>query len=129
MSLRYESNLNNDQFGVDSLAQSVGMSRSNLHRKLQKALGVSTSQFIREYRLKRALEILKQEGITASEAAYRVGFGSATYFSTSFHKFYGYPPGEVKYRTDDVITPATNQDIASEKKESQKNGNLVSTSR
>lgn len=91
-----ESNLNNDQFGVDSLAQSMGMSRSNLHRKLHKRLGISTSQFIREYRLKRAYEILRQEDITASEAAYRVGFSSATYFSTCFHKFFGYTPGEVK---------------------------------
>ncbi|MCG2462901.1 helix-turn-helix domain-containing protein [Flavobacteriaceae bacterium F89] len=91
-----QANLNNDQFGVDSLARSIGMSRSSLHRKLQKHIGISTSQFIREYRLKRALEILKEEDVTASEVAYRVGFSSATYFSTSFHKFYGYTPGEVK---------------------------------
>jgi len=93
-----ESNLKNDQFGVDSLAHSVGMSRSSLHRKLQKVISISTSQFIREYRLKRALQILRQEDITASEAAYRVGFSSATYFNTCFHKFYGYTPGEVKSR-------------------------------
>ena len=91
-----ESNLNNDQFGVDDLAQAVGMSRSNVHRKLQKILGISTSRFIRQYRLKRALEILRNEDITASETAYRVGFSSPTYFNTSFHKFYGFTPGEVK---------------------------------
>ncbi|MDO6516689.1 helix-turn-helix domain-containing protein [Zobellia uliginosa] len=119
--LEIESNLNNDQFGVDRLAQSVGMSRSNLHRKLQKALGVSTSQFIREYRLKRALEILRQEDITASEAAYRVGFSSATYFSTSFHKFYGYPPGEVKnMKDDDRSPPVTKADTTTEKKDSKR---------
>ena len=93
-----ESNLNNDQFGVDNLAQSIGMSRSGLHRKLNKHLGVSASQFIREYRLRRALEILSNEDITASEAAYRVGFSTASYFNTCFHKFYGYTPGEVKSR-------------------------------
>ena len=93
-----ESHLNNDQFGVDSLAKAVGMSRSSLHRKLHKILGISTSQFIREYRLKRALELLREENVTASEVAYRVGFSSATYFSTSFHKLYGYTPGEVKSR-------------------------------
>ncbi|HDZ13788.1 MAG TPA: helix-turn-helix domain-containing protein [Pricia sp.] len=94
------SNLNNEQFGVDRLAQTVGMSRSSLHRKLQKRLGISTSQFIREYRLKRALEILRQEDVTASEVAYRVGFSSSTYFSTSFLKLYGYTPGEVKNRIE-----------------------------
>ena len=94
------SNLNNEEFGVDRLAQAVGMSRSSLHRKLQKRLGVSTSQFIREYRLERALEILRHEDVTASEVAYRVGFSSSTYFSTSFLKLYGYTPGEVKNRTE-----------------------------
>jgi len=116
-----ESNLNNDQFGVDSLAQSVGMSRSSLHRKLQKAVGISTSQFIREYRLKRALQILSQEDITASEAAYRVGFSSATYFSTCFHRFYGYTPGEVKSREiNDIEKPIQYDSAAIEKKTSKK---------
>ncbi|WP_198037229.1 helix-turn-helix domain-containing protein [Maribacter hydrothermalis] len=96
LSIEIESNLNNDQFGVDSLAQAVGMSRSSLHRKLNKAVGISTSQFIREYRLKRSLEILTSEDITASETAYRVGFSSPTYFNTCFHNFYGYTPGEAK---------------------------------
>ncbi|SEC71051.1 TolB amino-terminal domain-containing protein [Maribacter dokdonensis] len=104
-----EANLNNEQFGVDSLAQSVGMSRSNLHRKLNKLLNTSTSRFIREYRLKRALEILKQEDITASEVAYRIGFSSATYFNTSFHKFYGYTPGDVKSRISREIEQSTQQ--------------------
>lgn len=98
-----ESNLNNDQFGVDDLAQAVGMSRSNLHRKLQKLLGVSTSRFIREYRLKRALSILRNEEITVSETAYRVGFSSPTYFNTCFHKYYGFTPGEIKLKNSNEI--------------------------
>ena len=103
-----ESNLNNDQFGVDDLAQSVGMSRSNVHRKLQKIFGVSTSQFIRQYRLKRALEILRNEDITASETAYRVGFSSPTYFNTCFHKYYGFTPGEIKSKNKKEIESLIN---------------------
>ncbi len=102
-----DENLNNDQFGVDALAQAIGMSRSSLHRKLQKQLGISTSQFIREYRLKRALEILRKEEVTASETAYRVGFSSPTYFNTCFHKFYGFTPGEVKLKNNDKIEQLT----------------------
>lgn len=91
-----ETNITNDQFGVDSLAHAVGMSRSSLHRKLHKLRGVSTSQFIREYRLGRAMEMLKEEDLSVSEVAYLVGFSSATYFNTCFNKLYGFPPGEVK---------------------------------
>ena len=105
-----DENLNNDQFGVDSLAQAVGMSRSSLHRKLNKTLGISTSQFIREYRLKRSLEILSKEDVTASETAYRVGFSSPTYFNTCFHKFYGFTPGEVKLKTIIILNQLTSGD-------------------
>jgi TolB-like protein/AraC-like DNA-binding protein len=93
-----ERNLQNEQFGVEELAESAGMSRSNLHRKLQEVTGQSTSQFIREYRLERALDILTHEEANVSEVAYRVGFGSPSYFSKTFTEFYGYPPVEAKIR-------------------------------
>jgi len=98
-------NLENEQYSVEELAENIGMSRSQLHRKLQEASGQSASQFIREYRLQRAMEILKSEEVTSSEVAYRVGFGSASYFSTCFNEFYGYPPGEAKKRMADNSIP------------------------
>ena len=88
-------NLQNEQFGVEELADKVGINRSHLHRKLKDATGQSISQFIREFRLKKAHELLKSRDLTSSEVAYKVGFGSATYFSKAFHDFYGYTPGEV----------------------------------
>ncbi len=88
-------NLLNEQFGVEELANSFGVSRSQLHRKLKAATGQSLSAFIREYRLNVAFELLNNEEITASEAAYKVGFGSATYFSKSFKDFFGLAPSEV----------------------------------
>ena len=98
-----EINLENENFGVNELASEAGISRTHLHRRLQDVAGKSTSQFIREYRLQKAMEMLKLDSGTASEIAYRVGFTSPTYFNTSFHNFYGYPPGEVKFQN--AITP------------------------
>lgn len=95
-----EVNLENEQFGVNELAGEVGLSRSQLHRKLHAINGKSTTQFIREYRLGKAMEMLKGDLATASEIAYRVGFNSPTYFNTSFKEYYGFPPGEVKYRVE-----------------------------
>lgn len=54
-----DENLENHQFGVEELARDVAMSRSQLHRKLNSATGQSVSQFIREYRLQRGMELLK----------------------------------------------------------------------
>ena len=91
-----EVNMGDEHFGANELANEVGLSRSHIHRKLKSAIGKSTSQFIREIRLRRAHELLEDRVGTASEIAYKVGFNSSTYFTKCFHDFYGYPPGSVK---------------------------------
>jgi TolB-like protein/AraC-like DNA-binding protein/Tfp pilus assembly protein PilF len=103
-----DENLNNDQFSVEELAKNIGMSRSQLHRKLTLATGQSVSQFIREYRLQLGMELLKEGNLTAAEVADHIGFGSATYFSKCFNEYYGFPPGEVKSKlaeNPDAIIP------------------------
>ncbi len=93
-------NLDNEQFGVEDLSEQIGISRSHLHRKLKLLKGKSVSQFIREVRLEEALKLLHNNVATTSEIAYRVGFNSPSYFHKCFHKYYGYPPGEVKNKTE-----------------------------
>lgn len=89
-------NLSNEQFGVSELAAAMNMSRSSLLRKVKKHAGLSASQFIRQIRLKRGMELLKQDDtLTVSEISYQVGFGSASYFIKCFREQYGFPPGEV----------------------------------
>ncbi|MFC4874176.1 helix-turn-helix domain-containing protein [Negadavirga shengliensis] len=99
-----EANLKNEQFGVEELAQKVGMSRSNLHRKLQSATGQSVSQYIREYRLRKALEHLEIGDLTVAEVAYEVGFGSPSYFTTCFTEYFGYAPSMVKHKIKAINT-------------------------
>ena len=71
-----EKNISNEQFGVSELADAIGMSRSNLLRKVKKLCNLSVSQFIRNVRLKHAKEILAETSLTVSEVSYKVGFGS-----------------------------------------------------
>ena len=91
-------NISNEQFGVSELAREVGMSRSNLLRKVKKLTKLSVSQFIRQVRLKNAMGMLRQASLTISEISYKVGFSSTSYFIKCFHDYYGYPPGEVGKR-------------------------------
>lgn len=93
-----DANLGNERFGVQELAKEAGLSRSSLHRKVHAYNGNSTTHFIREYRLQKAMELLQKEDLTVSEVAYQVGFSSPTYFNTCFKEYYGYPPGEAKVR-------------------------------
>ncbi|MFY9153207.1 MAG: helix-turn-helix domain-containing protein [Prolixibacteraceae bacterium] len=91
-------NLGNEDFGVKELARETGMSRFNLNRKLHFISHKTISQFIREVRLERAMEMLQNDSLTASEISFKIGFSSPAYFSTCFSEHYGYPPGEVKKR-------------------------------
>ena len=88
-------NISNEQFGVSELAEVMNMSRSNLLRKIKKETQLSASQFIRQVRLQKSMEILKQNTLTVSEVSYKVGFGSTSYFIKCFREYFGYPPGEI----------------------------------
>lgn len=110
---RTEANLHNEQFGVSELAREMGMSRSNLHRYVHSMLKISASQYIRQKRLEKGLDLLRQTSMTVSEVAYKTGFGSVSYFIKCFHDYYGYPPGEVGNRTDRIQN--TPQAFAKEK--------------
>lgn len=87
--------LNDEHFGVSELANAMNMSRSNLLRKCKKHTQLSASQFIRQIRLREAMELLKETDLTVSEVSYQVGFGSTSYFIKCFREHYGHPPGEV----------------------------------
>jgi len=89
-----EENISDEMFGVSELASEIGMSRSNLLRKIKKSTKISASQFIRQVRLQHAMGMLKQTDLTVSEISYKVGFSSVSYFIKCFGDEYGYPPGE-----------------------------------
>ena len=90
-----DENISNEQFGVSELAREIGMSRSNLLRKIKKLTNLSVSQYISQIRLRKAMELLKENSFTVSEISYKVGFSSTSYFIKCFREHYGYPPGEL----------------------------------
>jgi AraC-like DNA-binding protein/TolB-like protein len=106
-----EANLANEHFGPEELAREMGMSHSSIHRRLKEISNQNISQFIREIRLKKAKELLLAEDLTASEIAYRVGFGSPTYFNKCFHSYYGYSPGEFRNREPEANPEVENVEI------------------
>ncbi|MCY1718951.1 helix-turn-helix domain-containing protein [Prolixibacteraceae bacterium Z1-6] len=89
-------NIGNEKFGVSELAAEMGLSRSQLLRKIKSVAGVSANQFIRDIRLEEASRHLKDDKLTTSEIAYKVGFSSPSYFNKCFHDKYGFTPGDFK---------------------------------
>jgi len=112
-------NIRNEHFGVKDLASEAGISRITLYRKIKSIKNQDTSQFIREIRLRRAMELLHQNAGTVSEIAFMVGFGDPYYFNKCFHEFFGYPPGKIKkeaVHNSDEITPAQKTETNEQKR-------------
>jgi len=109
-------NIENGDFSADDLAHKSGINRGRLKRKISAVSKKTVNQFIREVRLTRALEILKNNDLTVSEVAYRTGFSSPAYFNRCFHELFGYPPGKVKNvieisQEENENIPVTNKEI------------------
>ena len=98
-------NYENSEYSVDQLSRDVGVSRVHLNRRLQELMATSPSTLIREIRLRQAAYLLSSRGATVSEVAYKVGFSSQTYFSTSFRKRFDMTPTEFVASYADVDSP------------------------
>ncbi|HRP58395.1 tetratricopeptide repeat protein [Agriterribacter sp.] len=91
-----EERIADESFTVVDLATEVGMSRSQLHRKLQALTNQSATEFIRSYRLTKAMDMIKQHAGSVAEIGYKVGFSSPSYFNKMFLQQYGITPGQAR---------------------------------
>lgn len=89
-----EKNISDPAFDLDKVSQEIGMSRTNLYRKIKSLTNLSPSEFIRNFRLSMGAKILKEARLPISEVYVAVGFNSHAYFSNCFKAFYGISPTE-----------------------------------
>lgn len=87
-----ENNIQDESFSVERLARDIGISVSQLSRKLNNLIDKSTNQVIQSVRLQRAADLLMGNCCSISEVAYRVGYNSSSYFAKVFHKEYNCTP-------------------------------------
>ncbi len=86
--------ISDPDFGVEELSREIGMSRVHMNRKLKEAINISPSSFIKSIKLKQAAYLLVNNKVNISEVAYKVGFSTHSYFSSSFKEFFGLSPKE-----------------------------------
>lgn len=79
-------------FNIDVLSKSLGMSRSGLYRKITLLTGLSANAFIRELRLQKALQLIRDKYGNVSEIALESGFSNRSYFAKSFQTRFGISP-------------------------------------
>lgn len=85
-------NFKEEDFTVESLADNLNQSRSNLYRKLMQLTNESPSAMLKRIRLEQAAQLLKSNAGNVSEIAYSCGFNSVSHFSKSFSKAFGVSP-------------------------------------
>ena len=78
----------------NDIAESVFLTAEYMAKVFKKETGVSLKQYITDYRIKMAKELLSSPGARISDVASEVGFDNFSYFSTVFKKATGYTPGE-----------------------------------
>ena len=84
-----------EKLNVQTVAESVGMSRDHLSKLFKEYIGMGIPDYIKKERLSAAKEMLK-DGMKISQAAYTVGFGSESYFIRCYREEYGKTPGQEK---------------------------------
>lgn len=86
----------NSNISVTNYNKNLGLSKSKLYRTIMPIIGKSPNSFIKDFRLKKALELLDKQASNISEIAYQTGFSSPTYFSKCFREVYGVLPSKYK---------------------------------
>ena len=87
-------NMGDSDFNVEKMCDEVGVSRTQLHRKLKEMTGVPTSEFLRNIRLNEAARLIREGKINITQVSYMVGFANNSHFSTAFKKYFGMSPTE-----------------------------------
>ena len=82
-----------EDFALPQLCRKVHMSRYQLYRKMQALIVTSPSHFIRQYRLKKAKQLLASSDLTVSEVSWKVGYKDVAHFHKSYKAAFGIAPG------------------------------------
>lgn len=86
----------NQQITNEILSSNFNFSITHINRLMNLHTGYSLQQYIINFRLQKAIELIMNENVSISNAAYAVGFKDIHYFSRLFRKKFGYPPSAIK---------------------------------
>lgn len=97
-----EDHIGNTDFDVEVFSREMGMSSSQLRRKLVALTDQAPTDFIRQFRLQRAAVLLRSGQGNVSEVALTVGFNSLNYFTRCFREHFGKTPSEFIREPNDL---------------------------
>jgi AraC-like DNA-binding protein len=77
---------------IEDIARELGMSVSGFHHHFRALTAMSPLQFQKQLRLQEARRLMLGEGLDATSAGYRVGYGNASHFTREYKRLFGAPP-------------------------------------
>ena len=87
-------NIDTESLNADFISKELGMSHSVIYKKVKALTGMTFVEFVRDFKLKIAKELIAVKGFSVSEACYRIGYSDRKYFSKLFKKKYGKNPSD-----------------------------------
>ena len=94
-----KANYKNSYYEISDLVEAMGISKSLFNKKMQSLVGQPAGQFLRNYRLNIAYELIlknkKTKNMNISEIAYEVGFNDPKYFTRCFTKHFNVLPSSL----------------------------------
>ena len=88
---------------VQKTSNALGLSRVHLYRRVKAITGKSPNQFIRDFRLSVAVELLKQNRYNVNEVCYKTGFRDVTYFRKCFKEKFNVAASYYLNQTSELI--------------------------
>jgi signal transduction histidine kinase/ligand-binding sensor domain-containing protein/DNA-binding response OmpR family regulator len=86
--------ISDTEINIDKMCKAIGVSHSSLYRKIKVQTGLTLNELIRQVKLKRAAQLIKNKKMTIAEIMDETGFTNHSYFAKCFKKEYGLSPRE-----------------------------------
>jgi signal transduction histidine kinase/ligand-binding sensor domain-containing protein/AraC-like DNA-binding protein len=102
-----DQHLDNDAINAEFISKQLGISHSVVYKKIKSLTGLNLVEFTRDFRLKRAAQLLKDFNLPVTDVCYKVGFSDRRYFSQMFKKKFGVSPSV--YGKGLPVKPATDE--------------------
>ncbi|WP_235295864.1 two-component regulator propeller domain-containing protein [Portibacter marinus] len=89
-----ETNIDNPEFKIEQFAHELAVSRALLFTKIKAMTDMTPKNFLKSFRMKRAIQLLETGKLNVHEVAFMVGYKDPKYFSKVFQKEFGKNPSE-----------------------------------
>ena len=88
-------NISSSEFGIDEICHIMAMSRMQLYRKMTAIINKKPSQYIKEIKMEKAYNLMKEKGLNITETMYEIGYTNYSHFTRLFVEVNQISPREV----------------------------------